>query len=121
MDSCFKETCCVHLQGSETSVTTYKATRCYNPEHLFITPLLHADLRSVYTLLPYDKKDGQRARALREVRAVNSLGTQITPGVQHANKINDDAAAAVQCPATGLHASEKCGENEGARKVSTPV
>lgn len=74
---------------------------------MFIKPLLHADLTWVHTLLPYDKKDGQRARALREVRAVNSLGTQITPGVQHANKINDDTAVAVQRPATGLHATEK--------------
>jgi len=82
---------------------------------LFITLLLHADFRSVHTLLSYDKKDGQRAAALREVRAVNSLGTQITPGVQHANKINDDTVVAVHCPATGLHAGETYGRNEGAK------
>jgi hypothetical protein len=52
--------------------------------------LLAGIIRLVHPLLPYDKKDGQSGRALRDVRAVNSLGTQITPGVQHANKINDD-------------------------------
>jgi len=76
-------------------------------EHLYITTLLQAAVHVLLCFSDYDKTNGQRCRALRDGRAVNSLGTQIKPGVQHANKINDETVVAVQCTATGIHTSER--------------
>ena len=78
-------------------------------EHLYVTTLLQAAVNVSLCFSDYDKTNGQRCRALRDGRAVNSLGTQIKPGVQHANKINDETVAAVQCTATGIHTNERNG------------
>jgi len=58
----------------------YKNTHPVSARTL-VTTLLQATVHISLCFSEYDKTNGQRCRALRDRRAVNSLGTQIKPGV----------------------------------------
>lgn len=82
---------------------------------MFIITLLQVGVYVSLCFSDYDKANEQSCRALRDGRAVNSLGTQIKPGVQHANKINDGTVAAVRRTATGIRTSDTNGRTEDVR------